>query len=167
MTQVPPPINDRVGMIDRMLGVVKGLTYTNVAVLALLLGLFAPLYFGYRMLGDPQLMGAVLNVYSEIDSPTDCLLSFQQPTGGTGSYIIRATLAERASEVWYVSAKVKFRPDDAAMKAYCTAASAIVDFARDPNNEPVPTYPGTERRIVPVPADRRQSAVPPSHYEQR
>ena len=40
-----------------MIHVVKGLTYTNVAILALLLAILAPLYFGYRMLGDPNLMG--------------------------------------------------------------------------------------------------------------
>jgi hypothetical protein len=138
-------------MLDRMLGVVRGLTYTNVAIMALLLLIAFPAYFGYRMLNDQALMGAVFNVYSELDAPTDCLLSFQQPAGGTGSYVIRAVMAERAAEVWYVSAKVKFKPDDAAMAAYCNSASAVIEFLHDPNNAPLPVFPGSERKMVPFP----------------
>lgn len=148
---IEPPRVDRVGMLDRMLNVVKGLTYTNVAIMALLLLLLVPVYLVYRILGDQNLMGAVFNVYSELDAPTDCLLAFQQPAGGSGAYIVRAVLAERNAEVWYVSVKLRFKPDDQAMTQYCGAATQVVDFANDPNNSPVPIFPGSDRKIVPAP----------------
>jgi hypothetical protein len=142
-------------LLQKVLDAVKGLTIVNVVVIGLLAIILVPLYVGWRMLNDPNLMGAVFNIYSEIETTSECPLAYEQPAGGQGRYVIRAVLAERNAETWYISTKVKFQPDDQAMTLYCAALTALVDYIRDPNNEPVPVYPGSERRIVPV--------APPKH----
>ena len=138
-------------LLNKLLDAIKGLTFVNIAVLALLMAILVPVYFGYRILADPMLMGAVFNVYKELETKGDCQLSFEQPSGAIGRYVIRAVLAERNRETWYVSAKVTFAPDDKALIEYCDVLTDMVNFARDPYHQPVPTFPGSDRKIVPIP----------------
>lgn len=154
----PPPrivqADARLGLVDRLVDIVKGLTLTNVLILALLIILIVPLYLAWRVLNDQDLQGKLFNTYSELEAPSDCLLTFQQAAGGSGHYVIRAILAERPAETWYISTRIRFKPDDKAMYLYCAASSQLIDFMRDPNNTAPPVYPGSDRRIVPVPAPR-------------
>jgi len=137
-------------LLQKLLDAIKGLTLVNVAVLAALVLISVPAYFAWRTINDPQFAGLVFSEYREIDSPTDCVLSLAQPAGTEGSYFIRATLAERNREVWYISVKLHFEPDSQAMIKYCAALTGMVEFARDPYHQDVPRFPDSNRNLVPV-----------------
>jgi hypothetical protein len=137
-------------LLQKLIDVIKGLTWVNVGILAALVLISFPAYFAWRTISDPQFAGLVLSEYREIDSPTDCVLSLAQPAGTEGSYFIRAVLAERNREIWYVSVKLHFEPDSPAMIKYCATLTAMVEFARDPYHQDVPRFPDSNRNLVPV-----------------
>lgn len=134
-------------LLQKLLDAVKGLTFVNVAVLAALVFLAVPVYFGWRMLNDPQLMGAVMSDFREISSKTDCSLFRAQLPGSPPAWAITDQFADRNAEFWSIAVRIKFEPDDEAMKAYCASLEGVIRYLHDPDMDP-PTFPGSTRTIV-------------------
>jgi hypothetical protein len=136
-------------LLQKMLDSVRTLTLSNVLVIALLVVIAIPAYIGWRVLNDPVLMGVVFSQYREYPTKGECALIFAQPAGGTGFFAITNAFAERNNEFWSVAVRIKFHPDDEAIDKYCGTLAALIEYARDPNIEPAPTFPGSSREMFP------------------
>lgn len=138
-------------LLQKLLDAIKGLTFVNVAVLAALIVLLIPAYLMWRIMNDAALFNAVFSDYTELESPTDCQLTFQQASGGRGFYLIRLNLAQRSREIYAVSVRLDWphAPDGEAIRRYCATLEALVAYGRDPLNVPIPHFPGSERNILP------------------
>lgn len=135
-------------LIEKLLSIIKGLSLLNVAVLGLALALLFPAYIGWKLINNPQLAGLFFSEYREIDSPTDCTLALAQPAGTEAGWYVRAVMAERNRETWFVSVRLRFQPDHDAMATYCAALQAMVDYIHQPDANPVPDFPGSTRPII-------------------
>lgn len=134
-------------LLERLLVAIKGLTFVNVAVLAVLVLLTVPVYFVYRMLNDPQLMGAVLSEFREIRTKTDCSLYYSQSAGSAPTWSVTNQFAERNAEEWAIVVRIKFEPDDAAMRDYCSSLEDVIRYLHDPDLPP-PAFPGSAKTMV-------------------
>jgi hypothetical protein len=144
----PQTPGDRMGLIEKLLEIIKGLTITNIVTLAMLIGLLLPAYLGWRVINDATLMALILSEYRELPAKTDCQLAKEQPAGTEGTYSLRTPFAERSREVWYISVRVRFEPDEQALNKYCAALQGVVDYLSDPQDTPVPVFPDSTRRII-------------------
>lgn len=138
-------------LLQKLLDAVKGLTLLNIAVLALLLFLLLPAYLAWKIMNDEMMFNAVFSAYSELDSPTDCSLTFQQAAGGRPYYLIRQVMAVRSRETYGASVRLDWDhlPDHDAMVRYCDTLDSIVAYARDPNNSVIPRFPQSNRPLLP------------------
>lgn len=133
--------------LQKLLDAVKGLTWVNVGILAALVLISIPAYFAWRVINNPTLMGAVLSEFREIHTKTDCSLYYAQVAGSAPAWGIANQFAERNSEEWAIVVRVKFEPDEAAMKDYCQATENLIRFMHDDTLQP-PTFPGSTRLII-------------------
>lgn len=158
-------------LLQKLLDAVKGLTIVNVGVLAALVILLIPAYAAWKIINDAALFNAVFSAYSELDSPTDCTLTFQQAAGGRPYYLIRQFLAQRNREVYGVSVRLDWDhpPDKEAMVRYCDTLDSIIGYARDPHNAVIPSFPQSTKNLLPYPPPRgerddgRPVIEPPIH----
>lgn len=138
-------------LLQKLLDAIKGLTFINVAVLAALIFLLIPTYMAWRVINDADLFNAVFSTYEELESPTDCLVTFQQASGARGYYLIRLSLAQRSREIYAVSVRLDWPnpPDSEAIRRYCETLESLVAYGRDPLNAPLPHFPGSDRNLLP------------------
>lgn len=134
-------------LLGKIVDTVKGLSLTNVLVIVLLAAIAVPLYVGWKVTSDPTLMAFVFNDFSEIPSVTDCNLFRLKPTGGTTYYAISNQFSERNAESWAITVRVKFKPDDAAIKDYCSSLEDVIRYLHDPDLPP-PTFPGSGKSMI-------------------
>lgn len=134
-------------IVGKVVDAVKGLSLANVLVIILLVVVAVPAYVGWKVTSDPALMALVFNDFAEIPSTTDCNLFRLKPTGGSTYYAISNQFSERNAESWAVTVRLKFLPDDEAMKAYCGSLEEVIDYLRDPVGQPLPSFPGSSKPI--------------------
>ena len=76
----PPPQQDRVSV---WVGLLKGLTLSNVLVLAALAAVAVPVFVIYRALEDDKIMDRLMSTYEEIgNQQSGCAVRHVQERGG-------------------------------------------------------------------------------------
>lgn len=152
-------------IVDKLLVSVKGLTLLNAVVIVMLLFAMFPAYVGWKMLNDTNLLSLVMSQYEELPSETDCSLAMGQASGASPTYFVRNVFQERANEVWYAAVKIKFKPDDEAMRKYCASLDTVIEYMREPTKAVEPKFPGSERLLFPPSRGARRQAEAYQQYE--
>jgi hypothetical protein len=133
-------------LLQKLLDSVKGLSLSNVLVLALLALIAVPAYVGWKVINNPALMSIVFSDFEEIPSVTDCNLFRAQSSGSAAFWAVTNQFGQRNAESWSIAVRVKFLPDAAAMRDYCASLEAVVSYLRDPTSD-LPTFPGSNKVI--------------------
>lgn len=143
----PPPV-DRAGVIERLIAAVKGLTITNVLIIALLLVILAPGYVLYRAINDEQLLDRFLSTYRELPSgETGCVVRNARVRGGADYWGISTSFAAEGQDRYLISVQLNHEPSAKEVESYCQTLNLVVEFMRDPEAES-PPFPGTDEPVV-------------------
>jgi hypothetical protein len=123
MTEPPP--QDR-GL--NWLNAVKGLTATNLLVLAGLAVIAVPVYVIYRALNDEKIMDRLMSTYEEIgNQQSGCVLRHVQERGGPDLWGISTGFAFQGSDRWSISVVLTHEPSGDELTSYCQSLKLIVD----------------------------------------
>jgi hypothetical protein len=133
-------------LLQKLIDQLKGLTFVNVAILALLVVIAVPTFFVWKAVDNPDLLSLVFSEFQELETGTDCNLFKGQSQGAQPYWAVTNQFAERNAAFWSVAVRIKFKPDHEAVVAYCKSLEAVVSFMRDPNL-PLPTFPGSTKAI--------------------
>jgi hypothetical protein len=126
MTEPQPPSAE--GWVAGLIAAAKGLTLTNVLIIALLVLIAIPAYFVYSVLNDPAVMDRFLSSYTEVtDDKTDCTVRKARARGGPWLWSISAGFAFQRSSRWSISVILPAEPNDADIASYCATLALIVD----------------------------------------
>jgi len=134
-------------LLQKLIDAVKGLTFVNVAILACLVLLGIPAYLAWKAINNPTLLGQILSEFKQIRSEGDCNVFLAQLPGAPPMWGISNPFAERNAEAWGVVVRIRFEPDEAAIKDYCTTMEELVAYMRDPETQP-PTFPGSTKLLI-------------------
>jgi hypothetical protein len=132
MTNLPPSPPNEGGRVSAWIAHAKGLTFTNVAVIALLLLALIPAYFLYRAIGDPALLDRVLSSYEEIATNGDCTIRVVAERGGPQRWSVSTGFAFAGSERWAVSVILDHAPGDEEIASHCATLLLIVEKMHEP-----------------------------------
>jgi len=136
------------GMIDKAVGIVKGLTFANVAVLASLFLMAAPAYLAWRVLNDEALLRIVFSSYEELPLRlSECGVRVASPKAGKPTWFIADVFAIQGGDHWYVVVNTPVQPTDEKAEDYCRSLAAIIEYLRD-RDAPRPTYPNTNKPML-------------------
>jgi hypothetical protein len=128
-----PPRN---GRALSWLNAVKGLSITNVLVIAMLAIVAVPIYIIYRALNDEKLLERLLSTYEETSSQmTGCTLRHVQERGGPELWGISSGFAFAGTDRWFVSVVLSHEPSNDEIVSYCQSLKLITD-AMLRNGEP-------------------------------
>ena len=124
----PPPPPPQNGKILSWLNAVKGLSITNVLVIAMLAVVAVPVYVIYRALDDDKLLDRFMSTYEETSSQmTGCTLRHVQERGGPEMWGISSGFAFQGSERWFVSVVLTHAPSDDEIASFCASLKLIGD----------------------------------------
>lgn len=138
----------KVGMVDHAVAIVKGLTFANVAVIALLFMMAAPAWLAWRVINDDQLLTIIFSTYAELPLQlSECGARVASPRGGKPSWFISNTFALQGGDRWYVGVNTVVQPKDEEAEGYCKALSSIVAYMRD-REAPAPLFPHSDKPIL-------------------
>ena len=127
---------------------IKGLTITNVLVIALLIVVLAPAYLLYRAVNDEKLMDRFLSSYREMASQqSGCTLRVARERGSPNQWGISTGFAYQGSDRWMVSVVLDHEPNADEIQSYCATLYLLIDFMRDPAARS-PSFPGTDDPVV-------------------
>ena len=151
----PPPDGRVAGWITAA----KGLTISNVLVLAALAAVAIPVYVVYKALGDDKLLDRLMSTYEELDAgQSGCAVRHLQERGGPELWGISSGFAFQGNDRWFVNVVLQRPPTMDEIGVYCDALKLIADRMLERGSEiqqgPVPgaeTDGGGYYR--PVPAD--------------
>ena len=142
----PPP--DRVGQIGGIVNIVKGLSLTNVLIIALLVVIAIPTYIAYRFLNDDSLLNKFTSFYEELSvQNVSCTLRIASQRGAHPYYAISTGFAFQGSDRYNIGVILSHRPDDGELASYCETLNLIVDFMRRPDAKS-PTFPNSEDPLI-------------------
>jgi hypothetical protein len=125
----PPPG----GRINSLIIAVKGLTFTNILMIALLMIIMVPVYIFYKALNDPAVMDRLLSSYSELSSPSGCLIREFKPRAGKKLWTVSTGFAYQGSDRWLASVVLDHQPEDEEIESYCASLKLITDSWRNIN----------------------------------
>lgn len=116
---------------DRTLGwltAIKGLTLSNVLVIALLAVIAAPLYVIWRALNDEKIMDRLMSTYEEIgNQQSGCALRHVQERGGPDLWSVSTGFAFRGFDRWAVNVILTHEPVGDELISYCESLKLIAD----------------------------------------
>jgi len=130
----PPPQD---GRVLTWLNAVRGLTLSNVLVIALLAIVAVPVYVIYRALDDEKLLDRFMSTYEEEASQmTGCTLRHVQERGGPDIWGISSGFAFQGGDRWFVSVALSHDPSPEEIASYCASLKLIADrmLAHDDDN---------------------------------
>lgn len=114
--------------ISGILGAVKGLTLSNVMVIALLAVIALPTYVVYQALNDDKLLDRLLSTYEEFgDAQVGCVLRHVQERGGPDQWGISSGFAFQGADRWFVSVVMNHEPSADEMASFCESLKLISD----------------------------------------
>ena len=157
MTEQPPtpPPQQRPdgsgGWVANLIESAKGLTFSNVIIIILLIVALVPAYVAYRVLNDEQLLFRFLSSYREIPNPipgSNCTLREVSVRGGGDQYSIGTSFASLGADRWQLGVLVSHQLSAEEIASYCETLNIIIDYMRDPVKVPPPTYPGTNEPLI-------------------
>lgn len=118
----PPP--DR---LSGWLNAVRGLTLSNVLVIALLAIIAVPVYVIYKAVsGNDELLDRLLSTYEEVDQQSGCAVRHVQERGGPELWAVSTGFAFRGFDRWSVSVVMTHEPGEE-LASYCEALKLIAD----------------------------------------
>lgn len=152
MTDQPPlpPAAGPGGWVDTVVSFLKGLTFTNVLVIVLLVVALIPAYAVWRLLNDEILLYRFLSSYREVPNPvpgSNCVLREVSMRGGGDQFAIATNFASLGTDRWQIGVILGRKPTDIEIQTYCETLGHIVDKMRDPTKPP-PMFPGTDEPVV-------------------
>ena len=115
---------------------VKGLTLTNVLIVALMAMVAIPVYFVYVALNDPTVLDRFLSSYEEATEQDGCTIRTARLRGGPWRWSISTGFAFRGSDHWTVSVILNTEPTEADIQSYCAALNLIADKMLGSGNGP-------------------------------
>lgn len=121
----PPPAEGRwLGWLTA----VKGLTITNVLVIAMLVIIAIPAYVIWKALHDEKLLDRFLSTYEELgNQQSGCTVRHVQARGGPDLWGVSAGFAFQGDVRWFVNAVLDHEPDREEIVSYCEALKLIAD----------------------------------------
>jgi hypothetical protein len=126
--QNPPPD----GRVTSWVNAVKGLTFANVAVIAMLGVIAVPLYAVYRVLNDDQLMDKLMSSYHEFPpSPSGCTVRELKPRSAAPTWTIATGFAYQGTDKWLAGAAIDHKPSEAEIESYCESLKLITESWRN------------------------------------
>ena len=115
-------------MLLGFISAVKGLSLTNVLVMALIAVIAVPSYFVYRMLNDATVMDRFLSSYDEYtEVRSGCTVRTVRLRGGPWRWSISTGFAYQGSDRWNLSVILQNEPTDADVASYCATLGLIAD----------------------------------------
>lgn len=139
------------GKIDKAVGIIKGLSLQNVAVIAMLLLMAIPAYLTWKIINDEALLNMLFSSYAERQlAGTDCSMRVASVRGGRSTYNISMSYGFSGNDRWYLGVTTPVEPNDTDAKNYCRVLDEIIDYARDPVANPSPTFPYSQRQVFPT-----------------
>jgi hypothetical protein len=109
------------------LNAIRGLTVSNVLVIALLAIVAVPVYVIWKALNDEKVMNRLMSTYEEIDQSSGCTLRHVKERGGPDLWSVSSGFAFSGIDRWFVSVVVNHRPSDDEMVSYCASLKLIAD----------------------------------------
>jgi hypothetical protein len=132
MSEPPPPEGRYLGWLNA----IKGLTISNVLVIALLAVIAAPLYVIWKALGDEKIMDRLMSTYEEIgNQQSGCAFRHVQERGGPDVWGISTGFAFRGGDRYFVNVALNRRPTDEEVVSYCEALKLVADKLLAGNGE--------------------------------
>jgi hypothetical protein len=121
----PPPADDRyLGWLNA----VKGLSISNVLVIAALAIVAVPVYVIYRALDDEKLLDRFMSTYEEeANQQSGCTLRHVQERGGPDIWGISSGFAFAGAERWFISVALSHDPSNDEVVSYCESLKLIAD----------------------------------------
>jgi hypothetical protein len=134
MSEPPPSEGKYLGWLNA----VKGLTVSNVLVIALLAVIAVPVYVIYRALEDEKLMDRFMSTYEELgNQQSGCTVRHVQARGGPALWGISTGFAFQGSDRYFVNVALQRQPTDTEIVSYCEALKLIADkLLTGDGNEP-------------------------------
>jgi hypothetical protein len=130
----PPPSND--GRVAGWVNLIKGLSLTDVLVIAALVIIAVPAYAIYRALDDESLMSKFLSHYEEISNQqVGCALRHAQARGGPDVWGISAGFAYQGADKWFVNVVLDHNPTADELVSYCESLKLIADTMLDRSHD--------------------------------
>jgi hypothetical protein len=124
----PPPEGRYLGWLNA----IKGLSITNVLVIAMLAVVAVPVYTIYKALGDDKLLDRFMSTYEEEASQmTGCTLRHVQERGGPDIWGISSGFAFQGDDRWFVSVALSHDPSSEEVASYCESLKLIADRMLD------------------------------------
>lgn len=121
----PPPPN--AGWLG-WLNAIKGLTISNVVVIALLAIIAVPIYVIYRALDDEKLLDRFMSTYEELgNQQSGCVVRHVQERGGPDLWGISSGFAFAGSDRWFVNVVLTHHPGPEELVSYCESLKLIAD----------------------------------------
>jgi hypothetical protein len=137
MSNQPPSLPPADGRFLGWLNAVKGLTVSNVLVIALLAIIAVPVYVIWRALNDEKIMDRLMSTYEEIgNQQSGCALRHVQERGGPDLWGVSTGFAFRGMDRWNVSVILTHEPSGEETVSYCESLKLIADKMLTGNHEP-------------------------------
>ena len=131
------------GKVSGWITAAKGLTVSNVLVLALLAVVAVPVYVIYKALSDEMLLDRLMSTYEEISQPSGCTLRHVQERGGPELYSVSSGFAFQGADRWFVSVVVQREPSQDEIDTYCASLKLIADAMLARGNGGSEIHPGS------------------------
>ena len=110
------------------LGAVKGLTLSNVVVIALLAMIAIPVYITYRALNDEKILDRLMSSYEVVDSQgSGCTVRHVKERSGPDQWGVSAGFAFQGSDRWFVNVVLDHGPSKEEIYTYCESLKLIAD----------------------------------------
>jgi hypothetical protein len=123
MTEPPPTEGRALGLLTA----VKGLTATNLLVLAGLAVIAVPVYVIYKAVGNEALLDRLMSTYEVLGSQAGCSVRHVQERGGPDLWGISSGFAYQGEARWFVNVQVDRPPTPDEVASYCASLKLIAD----------------------------------------
>lgn len=128
MSQPPSPPPTDGGKISGLIAAIRGLTLSNVLVIALLLAIGLPSYGFYRVLNDERLMNRFMSEYEEFaNQQSGCVMRHVKQRGGPDQWGVSSGFALQGADRWFVSVVLNHEPSLEEVASYCESAKLLAD----------------------------------------
>lgn len=131
MTVPTPPPPPDTGWLS-WLTAIKGLTLTNVLVIAALGAVAAPLYLLYRAVNDDELLDRFMSNYRELSNQNvACTIRTAKYRGGSTVWAVSTGFAFIGRDRYILSAVLDHEPTQDEMQSYCETVKLMADSVGD------------------------------------
>ena len=118
----PPP-----GRLAAAASVVKGLSLSNVLIIALLAVIAIPTYVIYRAMNDAAVMDRLLSSYKEVPNTSGCTLREVKARGGPARWAISTGFAFHGADRWSINVILDQQPTTEQLVSNCETLKLIAD----------------------------------------